>query len=127
MTRAQAVRRLKRLVGNDVVVEVKDGISSPERRAKAKELSESLAAKERRLQEEYRARLEELLKQSGLDKLRHEIAVVRSKAGDAYAEGAHYRFSVSIRDTTELFGVREIAEGDTWEEVLRALDTGAAT
>lgn len=106
MTRGEALRKLRSLLGPKAKAEVLDKITSPERRAAATERRKKAQAEgedlNRRIQKQFGA----------------EIKAIQRRLDQASAETNTYKVTVF---TPLSIGWLTVAKGDTWEEVFAHL------
>lgn len=122
MTRDQAIKRLKRLLGPKAYWRIDDAISSPEkrerykaRRAAAREAFESADANLRARRDALLAADEEYQRLNAIRRAAH-----KAREDTRYHDGeGGYKFEVGTRN--DIF-IQPKAYGDTWEDIFAKLE-----
>jgi hypothetical protein len=125
MTREQALKKLRKLLGKNAAFTVHERISSPEARARALESRRFLSGRKVELSERLEARRKALLDgdpeyQSLLAELRPVREQIEKQTGEAF----YYKFvagTVSrLIPSMPIFHIE--ASGDTWEDVIAKIE-----
>lgn len=111
MTREQAIRKLRALYGKAAYWRVSDEITSPEKRAAAREECLRLRAEAAAIDEEVKQRLIDTGIQARIDAAR----ALRQRASNLAGHALHYRFNVG---KCSGFANAIAGQGDTWEEAI---------
>ena len=119
MTREEAVRQLRRLIGPLAKSVVGSRPSGPRQRAAAKVQAQALGAELEVLQDEVRRKVATRHEPRDLITLQHLIIRVERQREEAHARARYYRFWAG--EDHGRFQI-ERAKGDSWEEVLALLN-----
>ena len=123
MTREQALRRLKRVLGPKAYWRIAEGVSSPEKRERYHARRQAAHAQRKAAADALEARKVELLAADAEYQARLAIYHTAKEVDNdvRYRDGeSGYKFSVGIIDLG-MFRVQR-AEGDTWEEIFAQLE-----
>src|SRR5262245_58089824 len=119
MTREEAVRRLRRVIGPLAKSVVGSRPSSPRQRAAAKVQAQALGAELEVLQDEVRRKVATRHEPRDLITLQHLISRLERQRDEADARARYYR--VRVGENHGRFQI-ERARGDTWDEVFALLN-----
>jgi seryl-tRNA synthetase len=127
MTRDQAFKKIRKLLGPKAAADVRGDISSPEKRERASESLKFLRTRREELDAKITARQKELLDVPDFQALLEERRKLRKEVDSFQGEALHYKFMagrISGVGGISFFHVE--AQGDTWEEVIAKLEAKAA-
>jgi len=124
MTREQAIRKARAVVGPRAILEVRSFVSSPDKRAEAKAEADRHEAERDCL----RAEIDRRMREAGI----YELQARSRKAHEARADALHragwlagYRFH--INRATSSIGSEVLGYGDTWEEAIAMAEARITT
>jgi len=119
MTREDAVRQLRRVIGPLAISVVGSHRSGPRQRAAAKVQEQALGAQLEVLQDELRRKVATRHEPRDLITLQHQVIRLERQRSEAQARAGYYRFWVG--EDHGRFQI-ERARGDTWDEVFALLN-----
>lgn len=117
MTRDQALRQAQKRWGKRAAIRAEGELSSPEKRAAAKERKDTLRSQKAELEAEITRR--EVA--AGIPEVRAQIQALSKPITSEMWESMRYRFTVgSVDGVIGAFHVK--GQGDTWEQAFDAAD-----
>jgi hypothetical protein len=124
MTREQAIKKLRKLLGPKAAINVRDEITSPERRAYALASVRALRVRKDELAARIETRRKELLDVPDFKAMLDEMAELRKQMNTLSGDAMNYRFEAgTIDEGIPGFNVFHVAaKGDTWEEVIETIE-----
>ena len=123
MTRAEALKKVRKLLGPKAAIEVKEGITSPDRRQAASEEGRIISAEVKALSDRMEGRRQMLLAADDLyQSLLKEYRALKKRHNELTGEMLRYRFTTGrINGAGGISFFHVDAQGDTWEEVIAKL------
>jgi hypothetical protein len=123
MTRDEATRKIKKLLGPKALLEARGEISAPDKRERAREAARFLKARTVELDAKIAARQKELLDVPDYQAMLAERKTLRKDANDLLGDQLHYKFQAGTLGGFTGFPIFHVeAQGDTWEEVIAKLE-----